>query len=127
MISSRLLASVIGSGLLASLLVLVVPGAAQANPAEQPPSATVQFKDLNLESRTDTARLYRRIQFAAVEVCKQTAPLGTLAASAAHQLCIRNAIVGAVRAVDAPALTAYYAQHDSQAVHDLQVVNATGR
>jgi UrcA family protein len=127
MTSSRSIGSVIGSGLLASLLVLVVPGAAHANPVEQPPSATVQFKDLNLDSRADTARLYRRLQSAAAEVCKQTAPVGTLVASRAHYLCIRSAMAGAVRAVDSPALTAYYAQYDSQAVHDVQVVNAVSR
>src|SRR5271154_1788038 len=99
MTSSRLIASVLGSGILASVLILVAPSSAHANPVEQAPAATVRFSDLDLDTRSGTQTLYRRIQIAAVEVCQATAPLGTLLPSGAHQLCLSQAVAGAVRAV----------------------------
>jgi UrcA family protein len=112
MISSRVLASVIGA--YAVVCVLVAPRVTYADAIVQPPSAAVRFTDLNLDSRADVATLLHRIQNAAAEVCKPYASPGTLLPSAAHQSCIRDAVSGAVRKVDSPLLTAYYRQGDNR-------------
>jgi hypothetical protein len=58
--------------------------------------------------------LFRRIQFAAGEVCKQYEPQGTSVPSAAHRTCISNAVSDAVRSVDSPLLTAYYNERENR-------------
>jgi UrcA family protein len=107
MISSRVSASIIGA--YALVIVLVAPRVTHADPIEQPPTAAVRFADLNLDTRFGVEILFRRIQTAAGEVCKQYLPHGTFLPSAAHRACIRSAELGAVRNVDSPTLTAYYA------------------
>jgi UrcA family protein len=116
MITSRVFASVIGACVLAS--VLVAPRLTFADSVAQAPTAGVRFGDLNLDSRSDVATLFHRIQRAAGEVCQQYAPQGTLLPSAAYRSCITNALSGAVRNVDSPLLTAYYSERDDrQALH----------
>jgi UrcA family protein len=114
MISSRVLASVIGA--YALVCVLVAPRVTYADSAAQPPSVTVGFADLNLDSRADVATLFRRIQNAAAEVCWQYESHGTLIPSTAQQSCIREAVADAVRKVDSPLLTAYYSERDNRHV-----------
>jgi UrcA family protein len=107
MISSRVLASIIGS--YALLIVLVAPRVTHADSVDQRSTAAARFGDLNLDTRSGVQTLFRRIQTAAGEVCKQYEPHGTLLPSAAHRACMRNAVADAVREVDSPLLTAYYA------------------
>jgi UrcA family protein len=106
MISTRLLVSIIGTLALAS--ALLAPHATYAD--DQRPTAAVRYGDLNLDTRAGVDTLFRRIQVAAQEVCQEYEPRGTFAASAAHQLCMRNAISDAVRNVGSPALAAYYSE-----------------
>jgi UrcA family protein len=78
---------------------------AQAQASDQdPPSKTVKFADLNLQTVEGAKVLYQRIRFAANEVCAPTGrdPVARVAA----KVCIDTAIDNAVRAVDAPYLTA---------------------
>jgi UrcA family protein len=119
MISSRVLASLIGAYAVA--IVLVAPRVTFAAPADPLPNAAVRFGDLNLESHSGVQTLLRRIQSAAVEVCKAYEPRGTLLPSAAYQACIENAVSGAVAKVDSPLLTAYYAERDHR--HSLNTVS----
>jgi UrcA family protein len=112
MISSRVLAALICAYALVS--VLVAPRVTYADSGAQPPAAAVRFTDLNLDSRADVATLFRRIQNAAAEVCKQYDSYGSLVPSAAHQSCIRDAVSGAVRKVDSPLLTAYYSEREDR-------------
>jgi UrcA family protein len=112
MISSRVLASLIGAYALAS--VLIAPRVTHADTLAQAPTAAVRYSDLNLDTRADVATLLRRIQTAAGEVCKQYGSPGSLVPSAAHQSCIREAVSGAVRKVDSPLLTAYYSERDDR-------------
>ena len=110
MISSRVLASFIGAYALA--IVLVAPRVTYADPVDQRPVKAVRFGDLNLDTRSGVEKLFRRIQTAAGEVCKEYEPHGTRLASAAHQSCLRNAVSAAVRNVDSPLLTAYYNERE---------------
>jgi UrcA family protein len=112
MISSRLLASLIGAYALVS--IFLAPRVTQADALAQAPTAAVHYSDLNLDTRADVATLLRRIQTAAGEVCKQYGSPGSLVPSAAHRSCIRDAVSGAVRKVDAPLLTAYYSERNDR-------------
>jgi UrcA family protein len=112
MISSRVLAAFIG--IYAVAVVLLAPRVTYAEPVEPPPAATVRLGDLNLETRVDVAKLFRRIRAAAAAVCRPYAPHGTLLPSAAYQFCIGNAISGTVRKIDSPFLTAYYLARDAR-------------
>jgi UrcA family protein len=110
--SSRVLASIIGA--YALVIVLVAPRVTHADSVDQRPYAAVRFGDLNLDTRSGVETLFRRIQTAAGEVCKQYEPHGTLLPSAAHQSCMRNAVLGAVRNIDSPLLTAYYKDREDR-------------
>jgi UrcA family protein len=112
MISSRVLASLIGAYALA--IALVAPQVTYADSIARPPTETVRYADLNLDTHSGVETLFRRIQSAAGEVCKEYEPHGTLVPSAAHRSCIRNAVSGAVRKVDSPSLTAYYSERDDR-------------
>src|SRR6202034_3314715 len=100
MISSRVLTSFIGAYAVA--IVLVAPQVTYADSITRPPTATVRYADLNLDTRSGAEKLLRRIQSAAGEVCKQYEPHGSLVPSAAHQSCVSNAVADAVRKVDSP-------------------------
>ena len=110
MISSRALAAIIGGYALAA--VLVAPRVTYADSVAQPPTVTVSFSGLNLDTRPGVETLFRRIQMAAGEVCEQYEPRGTLVPSSAFRACLRDAVAGAVRKVDSPLLTAYYSERD---------------
>ena len=110
MISSRVIASVIGAYALAA--VLVAPRVTYADSSDQRPTEVVRFGDLNLDSHSGVDTLFRRIELAAREVCAEYGPFGSFRPSAAHQTCIRNAVSGAVRTVHSPLLTAYYSERE---------------
>jgi UrcA family protein len=110
MISSRILAAFIG--IYAVAVMLLAPRVTYAEPVEPPPAATVRLGDLNLDTPRGVAKLFRRIQAAAAEVCRPYAPHGTLLPSAAYRVCMGNAISGTVRKIDSPFLTAYYVARD---------------
>jgi len=112
MISSRALASIIGA--YALMIVLVAPRVTYADSVDQGRTAAVRFGDLNLDTRSGVETLFARIQTAAGEVCKQYEPRGTLLPSAAQQSCMRAAVLGAVRNVDSPLLTAYYNEREDR-------------
>lgn len=112
MISSRVIAALIGAYALA--IVLVAPRVTHAGPADQRPTAAVRLGDLDLDTRSGAQALFRRIQVAAGEVCKQYEPHATLVPSGAYRSCMRNAISGAVREVGSPLLTAYYHEREDR-------------
>jgi UrcA family protein len=102
-------------GALASTLLVVAPRVTHATSPTTAPTVTVSYGDLDLNSHNGVKQLYRRIQIAAIEVCRSTEPFGSLLASEAHQACLHNAIVGAVRSVNSPLLSQYYGEHDPRA------------
>jgi UrcA family protein len=125
--SARLFASFIGLGVLATALLLAAPRETQAAASATPPTATVRYADLDLNTQAGVKHLYQRIQIAAIEVCRSTEPLGSLLSSAAHRACLHNAVVGAVRSVDSAALTQYYSERDPQSSREGWLVNAARR
>jgi UrcA family protein len=77
---------------------------ASAQAAEDVPSKTVKFADLNITSQAGAKVLYGRIRAAARDVCRDSSggdPIGRLAVSA----CIEKAIDKAVKDVNSPVLT----------------------
>ena len=73
--------------------------------ADDVPSKTVLFADLDLTKPAGAKALYGRIRAAAHEVCDQSAGGDPILRPAVHA-CIDKAIDDAVRKVNAPALTA---------------------
>ena len=112
MISSRILASIIGA--YALVIVLLAPRVTYADSVDQRATEAVRFGDLNLGTRAGVETLFRRIQIAAGEVCNEYEPRGTFLPSAAHQSCVRSAVSGAVRDVDSPLFTAYYYEREDR-------------
>jgi UrcA family protein len=112
MISSRVLASLIGAYALA--IVLVAPPVSYAQSVAAQPTVAVRYADLNLDTHSGVKTLFSRIQTAADEVCQQYGPQGSLIPSAAHRSCTKDAVAAAVRKVDSPRLTAYYSERDDR-------------
>jgi UrcA family protein len=79
-----------------------------AAPADDVPSITVKFADLNLSTEEGTNRLYSRITSAARAVCERGDPRD-LATFAARRACESAAIARAVSDVHSPRLAATYA------------------
>lgn len=74
--------------------------------AEQdPPSKTVKFADLNIQTPDGAKTLYTRIQAAARDVCERSASSDPILNLSVHA-CVKNAIDTAVKKVNAPYLTA---------------------
>jgi UrcA family protein len=79
-----------------------------AGTTEAPRSVTVHFEDLNINNARGAARLYRRIEFAAQDVCGgNLASQRLLVLSSRYATCVRDAIAGAVARVNRPAVTEY--------------------
>lgn len=73
--------------------------------AEDVPSKTVKFQDLNITTPAGAKTLYGRIRAAARDVCDSSASGDPMLRLAVHA-CMEKAIDNAVRKVNAPALTA---------------------
>jgi UrcA family protein len=88
----------------------MVESAFAAVAAELPPSVTVRYDDLNLNSAAGVAGLYSRIQNAATEVCRPAE--GPQSVSRMHWTawneCFYHAMAKAVQAVHNDKLSAYY-------------------
>jgi UrcA family protein len=77
---------------------------ASVQAAEDVPSKTVKFSDLNIASPAGAKVLYGRIRAAAQDVCRDSSggdPIQRLAVNA----CVQKAIDKAVKDVNSPALT----------------------
>ena len=79
---------------------------------------TVRFGDLNVDHAAGAAVLYRRILFAAQDVCGDPRLPGSHLISPSWSSCVEQAIDRAVVAVDRPALTAYYRLHTKPSGQD---------
>ncbi len=77
-----------------------------AGDSTSPRSVTVKYADLNLSTPEGAASLYRRIVWAAREVC--AGPDDTLASRGVSQACAQKAIADAVAKVGHPELIAVY-------------------
>jgi UrcA family protein len=71
----------------------------------------VHYGDLNPSTRNGATELYRRISFAAHEVCGDVMLPSFVNLSRAYRQCRQTAMEDAVAKVDAPKLTALYDRH----------------
>jgi UrcA family protein len=71
------------------------------------PQQRVNFADVNLDSPAGVAKLYRRIESAAEQVCVDPA-VRDVRRIAQGKLCLQQAIARAIRQIDLPALTALH-------------------
>lgn len=101
MVNATMRAGVLFIGLTAATVCTL---AAQSEPRRQ----VVHFGDLNLTSPDGTRALYKRIEHAATDVCRdlESRDLGR---SKLHAKCQEEAISGAIDSVHCPSLSAYYA------------------
>lgn len=96
------------------LLALALSGCVASAPQDSAyspdvPTITVRYAELNLNTADGARVLFRRIKFAAAEVCE---PLDgrSLARHAVWQKCYERALADAVRQVNQPRGTALYHQ-----------------
>ena len=94
--------------LLALALSGCVAGAPQKS-ADSPdvPTKTVRYAELNLNTADGARALFRRIKYAAADVCGSFDGL-SLAQKAIWQKCYERALVDAVSQVNQPRVTALY-------------------
>jgi UrcA family protein len=87
--------------------------------ANEVPTRTVHYSDLDINSRAGATVLYARIRNAAQQVCGDV-DSRQLAVSAAVKACVNRAIYTSVRAVNSPKLTSVY---NSQVGTTQQLIN----
>jgi len=85
-------------------------GVAHAAPAQDAPQVVVSYGDLDLSSSEGARELYKRIAFAAGEVCPY-ANAREIGQIALNRSCRNAAISRAVRDVNSPKLVALRAEH----------------
>ena len=95
--------------------LLLFPGlfiAERATAVEVPPSVTVRYQDLNLNTAEGVATLYKRIHNAAIQVCKpvEGPQLVNHVFWNTWNACFNRAITNAVGAINNDKLSAYYLQ-----------------
>jgi UrcA family protein len=108
----RVVNALAASGL--ATLITLGSGALRANPpttAPDGPSITVHFADLNLDDARSVARLYQRIEAAAVKLCTPVAVGGPEVDAKDYHSCVSDAVDRAVTTLDRPGLSAYYRLH----------------
>jgi UrcA family protein len=98
------------AGAFAALTVATTSFAAA--PGVDPPAVSVRFGDLNLSTTAGVNSLYRRISFAARQVCPDVFSR-ELAVVAAGQRCQASAVSEAVRKLNNPQLALVHAAHVS--------------
>ena len=96
-----------------ALLALAPPlwsDAVAGVPTQDPPSVTVRYHDLNLNSPQGVTVLYQRIRGAASEVCHSFEGREPLRRQLLQNDCFAGAVANAVRTVHNEALSAYHWQ-----------------
>ncbi len=101
-----------------TLALLALPALFRVEPAiaavavQTPPSLTVRFGDLNLNSTEGVANLYARIQLAATEVCRPAEGPQSVSRRlwTAWNSCYYRALADTVRTVHNDRLSAYHWQ-----------------
>jgi UrcA family protein len=79
------------------------------------PQQQVDFGDLDLAKSQDTARLYRRLRTASLNVCSEFKKHSNVRMQERHRDCVRRAMAGAVETIGHPSLSALHAtKHDSK-------------
>ena len=106
-------AALVVSGLL--LATALTSSAAWAATPAAAPGLQVKVGDLDLSHPAGIEILYRRLRFAAQQVCGPSDLTGTRLGTRDQQNCVKAAIDNAVRQLDRPALTAYHRSHAEQA------------
>jgi UrcA family protein len=79
--------------------------------AEQAHQVRVRYGDLNLNTEQGADELYRRISYAAHEVCSDVVVPSYVLLESAYRQCRQTAMQDAVAKVDRPRLTALYDRH----------------
>jgi len=74
------------------------------------PARTVHYSDLNLNTQAGAERLYKRIRGAAEQVCGAVGPR-QLEEVMAARVCVEQAVIASIRAVNNPRLTNTYNAH----------------
>jgi UrcA family protein len=97
---------------LALSALFMAQSACAAVAAEVPPSVTVRYNDLDLNTPEGVASLYRRIQDAATTVCKPAEAPESVSRLlwTAWKQCFYHAMADAVRGVHNDQFSAYYWQ-----------------
>lgn len=98
----------------ASILSFAALHAQAAAPADTH-SISVQYADLNLDSKAGIVTLYRRIKGAAERVCDEQAR-ERLAAKRSYAVCVELATSAAAARINRPMLTEYVAQRSGKRV-----------
>jgi len=96
----------------ASLAGVLGAGAASAATADgDVPSVVVRYSDLNLGTDTGVNQLYRRIVFAARQVCADPGDLRNLSLQHKIQVCRDQAVARAIEQIHNVRLAAVHAAH----------------
>lgn len=85
-----------------------------ADSAAGPPTMKVRFGDLDLSSTRGIAALYRRIVYAAENVCSPLLQTGSLIPPPSFVACRKKAIAGAIASIDRSELTQYYRRQQGE-------------
>lgn len=80
-----------------------------ASAALPPPQQEVQFADLDLTSKQDAERLYRRLRTASSEVCSDFRKRHSARMQERYRECVSQAVENAVATIAHPSLTALHA------------------
>lgn len=100
----------VAAATLSAAAFAAVPLLAHAGPASDVASEIVRFDDLNITSEAGLATLYRRIQNAARTVCGPPSFAGTRVVSQDWKDCVSASVRNAIRSINMPQLTSYYAR-----------------
>jgi UrcA family protein len=96
--------------LLGGLAGVMAAGVAGAATSDDLPSVVVKYSDLTLATDSGVNQLYRRIVFAAKQVCPDSS-LRDLGLQRQVEACRNQAIARAVRQIDNSRLAALHASH----------------
>jgi len=98
---------------LAFSAAIALAPAAQAGDQSPPYKVTVSFKDIDFNRPEAVEALYKRLQYASKVACDTLEPEVPYR-EADDRACEREAVQGAVRDVDRPALTALHARASAE-------------
>jgi UrcA family protein len=100
----------IGLLILGSFAGVMAADAASASPDDNPPTITVKYSKQSLETDAGVTALYRRITYAAQQVCPE-ASIPNRNLQKRIEQCRDQAVARAIREIDNSRLAALYAIH----------------
>jgi len=94
--------------------LLAAPAASAAEVSATHDGYRIRYSPSELENSADAENIYRKLKFAARQVCESGATLRSLSERIQSERCVEKVLASVVQEIDQPLLSSLHASHTSK-------------